>query len=144
MKILLVGAAGVGKTAFVNRLMTGDFNPKYEATRGVIRTKFGDDYEICEFSSQERYSGSLEEEKLPLETYAIVMFNLTDVSSFQEARYWIDRLKQFSPNIKIVLCGNKIDEAGAKLSLTILPENVSLYVTTSFKTNDNVDQLILQ
>lgn len=34
-KLILVGDGGVGKTTFVRRHMTGEFEKRYVATRGV-------------------------------------------------------------------------------------------------------------
>lgn len=36
MKLILVGDGGVGKTTFVKRHRTGEFEKKYEATVGVV------------------------------------------------------------------------------------------------------------
>ena len=40
LNILLYGDGGVGKTTFVNHLMTGHFSPKYVATRGCVQREF--------------------------------------------------------------------------------------------------------
>jgi len=44
-KIVLCGEAGVGKTTWMNRLMTGDWQTKYVATLGVESWKYNVDSE---------------------------------------------------------------------------------------------------
>ena len=41
---------------------------------------------------------------------AVVMFDLTSKQSYHKARDWISRLRDENPEIRIVLCGNKVDK----------------------------------
>lgn len=64
-KICLIGDGGVGKTTFINKVLNGDFNPKYNATQGAVTKDLtlciGDNsyvkYEVWDTAGQEKNVG---------------------------------------------------------------------------------------
>ena len=63
-KLILVGEGGVGKTTFVKRHLTGEFEKKYVATLGVevhplrFSTNFGPiQYNVWDTAGQEKFGG---------------------------------------------------------------------------------------
>ncbi len=63
-KLVLVGDGGVGKTTFVKRHLTGEFEKKYVATLGVevhplqFHTNFGELYfNVWDTAGQEKLAG---------------------------------------------------------------------------------------
>lgn len=120
MKMILVGDGGVGKTTYLKRLITGDFERKYVPTLGVdvkiyeypgiaidgnniTSTK----YDIWDTAGQERFGGLREGYYIGADV-AIVMFDVNSKLSFNNVSKWINEIRKIK-NIPIVLCGNKID-----------------------------------
>ncbi|CAF4409559.1 unnamed protein product, partial [Adineta steineri] len=63
-KLVLVGDGGVGKTTFVKRHLTGEFEKKYEATVGVnvhplnFSTNYGEIiFSVWDTAGQEKFGG---------------------------------------------------------------------------------------
>ncbi|KUF94165.1 Vacuolar protein sorting-associated protein 13C [Phytophthora nicotianae] len=97
-KLILVGDGGVGKTTFVKRHLTGEFEKKYVATLGV-EEKFGglrDGYYI---------QGQC----------AIIMFDVTSRITYKNVPNWHRDLFRVCENIPIVLCGNKVEVKDRKV-----------------------------
>lgn len=60
---MIMGDAGVGKTSYINRVCTGDFEYKYADTKGVtvkpltVETNIGNiTINLAEFGGQDLYS----------------------------------------------------------------------------------------
>src|SRR3546814_6111230 len=65
-KIALVGDGGVGKTTYVKRMLTGEFEKKYVATLGVevhplrFRTNYGPViFNMWDTAGQEKFGGQI-------------------------------------------------------------------------------------
>lgn len=64
-KVCLIGDGGVGKTTFINKVLNGDFTPKYNATQGAVTKNLilciGDNsyvkYEVWDTAGQEKNVG---------------------------------------------------------------------------------------
>lgn len=114
-KIVLIGDGGVGKTNYLNRLQTGNFENKYIATMGVEINPL--DYwetnnpnyifNMWDCAGQEKYGFNKQYWKDA--DGVIVMFDLTSRLSFKNIHYWIENINNIVPNIPIIICGNKID-----------------------------------
>ncbi|WAR03146.1 RAN-like protein [Mya arenaria] len=114
-KLVLVGDGGVGKTTFVKRHLTGEFEKKYVATLGVevhplkFHTNRG---EICfnvwDTAGQEKYGG-LRDGYYIQGQCAIIMFDVTSRVTYKNVPNWHRDLVRVCENIPIVLCGNKVD-----------------------------------
>jgi len=122
-KTVLLGACGVGKTSLVNRHLRGTFDFGSESTIGAsfctnnVKTSVGIvKLSIWDTAGQERYASLI-----PMyyrdANIALVVFDLTDIDSFERAKYWIDTVnasrtnpQAVSSNIDIILIGNKKDK----------------------------------
>jgi GTP-binding nuclear protein Ran len=110
-KMILVGGPSVGKTSFVKRHVTGEFEKTYVPTVGVqvmpvlFHTNIGPvRYMIWDCSGQEineaHYVGA---------KCAIIMFDVSSERSYQQVPKWYKSITNVCEKIPIVLCGNKID-----------------------------------
>lgn len=121
VNIMIIGDAGVGKTSYINRLCTGDFEYKYNDTRGItaknlkVETNIGNiTMNLAEFSGQDLYSEIYDEFPIWRDLSAcILMFSLTSKQSFRNINKWIRKLER---NVRVVppiiLCGAKCDVGG--------------------------------
>nr|XP_033484078.1 ras-related protein Rab-7L1-like isoform X1 [Epinephelus lanceolatus] len=121
LKILIVGDGTVGKTSFVSRYVNGLFSKSYKATVGVdyaVKLLHWSDkdkvrLQLWDIAGQERfismtriyYKGAMG---------CVVMFDVTNTSSFLNCRHWKRDLdnKAMLPNgdsIPCILLANKCD-----------------------------------
>ncbi|XP_053174072.1 ras-related protein Rab-7L1-like [Scomber japonicus] len=157
MKVLIVGDGNVGKSAFVNRYVNGQFNKTYKMTVGVdfsvkvlqwsekekVRLQLWDIAGQERFISMTRvyYKGALG---------CVVMFDVTESSSFLKCRQWKQDLdnKAMLPNgdsIPCILLANKCDLPTRAVSADSINEfsKANGFVTwmeTSVKENKNVGE----
>lgn len=114
-KCVLVGDGGTGKTTFVKRHMTGEFEKKYVATLGVevhplvFHTNRGAiRFNVWDTAGQEKFGG-LRDGYYIQGQCAIVMFDVTSRVTYKNVPNWHRDLVRVCENIPIVLCGNKVD-----------------------------------
>jgi len=115
-KLILVGDGGVGKTTFVKRHRTGEFEKKYVATMGVevhplpFYTTLGPIVFNCwDTAGQEKFGGLRDGYYIGGQA-AIVMFDVTAQVTYKSVPHWHkDLTRVCENNIPIVLCGNKVD-----------------------------------
>ena len=116
-KMLLVGDGNVGKSAFVNRTLTGGFVPHaYEATMGGVidgcdfHTNFGTvRFEICDIAGQDKRSGCRDMHYEGAQC-AIIMFDVTSPRSYESVARWRSEIQRVcGAALPIVVCGNKVD-----------------------------------
>eukprot|EP00465_Bigelowiella_longifila_P013126 CAMPEP_0185264090 /NCGR_PEP_ID=MMETSP1359-20130426/18717_1 /TAXON_ID=552665 /ORGANISM="Bigelowiella longifila, Strain CCMP242" /LENGTH=213 /DNA_ID=CAMNT_0027852187 /DNA_START=8 /DNA_END=649 /DNA_ORIENTATION=- len=114
-KLILVGDGGVGKTTFVKRHKTGEFEKKYVATMGVnvsplkFNTKYGEiTFNCWDTAGQEKFGGLRDGYYIGGEA-AIIMFDVTARVTYKNVPQWHKDLYRVCDNIPMVLCGNKVD-----------------------------------
>ena len=114
-KVVLVGDGGTGKTTFVKRHRTGEFEKKYVATMGVevhpipFYTNLGPVIFNCwDTAGQEKFGG-LRDGYYISSHAAIIMFDVTARITYRSVPHWHKDLVRVCEDIPIVLCGNKID-----------------------------------
>jgi len=114
-KVILVGDGGVGKTTFVKRHKTGEFEKKYVATMGVevhplrFYTNLGPVIFNCwDTAGQEKFGGLRDGYYIGGQA-AIIMFDVTARVTYKSVPHWHKDLVRVCENIPIVLCGNKVD-----------------------------------
>lgn len=114
-KLILVGDGGVGKTTFVKRHRTGEFEKKYVATMGVevhplpFYTNLGNVIFSCwDTAGQEKFGGLRDGYYIGGQA-AIIMFDVTARVTYRSVPHWHKDLVRVCEKIPIVLCGNKVD-----------------------------------
>eukprot|EP00823_Brevimastigomonas_motovehiculus_P007239 TRINITY_DN6242_c0_g1_i1.p1 TRINITY_DN6242_c0_g1~~TRINITY_DN6242_c0_g1_i1.p1 ORF type:complete len:233 (-),score=60.05 TRINITY_DN6242_c0_g1_i1:130-828(-) len=114
-KLILVGDGGVGKTTFVRRHKTGEFEKKYIATMGVevspltFNTNLGPVIFNCWDTAGQEKLGGLRDGYYIGGQAAIIMFDVTSRVTYKNVPHWHKDLVRVCENIPIVLCGNKVD-----------------------------------
>ena len=120
-KLVLIGDGGVGKTTFVKRHLTGEFIKPYVPTKGA-EVSPNDFYtthglirlEIWDTAGQEKF-GNLRDCYYIGAQCAIIMFDLTSRTTYQNVPKWHKDLTKICEKIPIVLVGNKVDVKDRKL-----------------------------
>ena len=73
---------------------------------------------------------------------AMIVFNLNNLSSFQDINFWLSKLKELSGDVPYILVGNKSD-LERKVDKSLIEDEVKRlgvqYFETSAKLNENVD-----
>ena len=114
-KLILVGDGGVGKTTWVEKVLTDDFREFYRATLGVkvrcinFETNHGPArFKIWDTAGQEKFGG-LRDGYYIKGQCAIVMFDVTARLTYKHVPNWHRDVTHVCANIPIVLVGNKVD-----------------------------------
>ncbi|MBN1214004.1 MAG: GTP-binding protein [Candidatus Lokiarchaeota archaeon] len=153
-KSIVVGDGGVGKTAMTLRFSKGFFTEDYKMTIGVdfhvrtinvetdeetIRAKL----QIWDTGGQERFS-SIRPMYYRGALGALLMFDLTNLPSFEHLPQWIEEVRANVQNeVPLLLVGNKcdlIDQRAVTLEeIDTFTRDFNLYyMEASAKTGDNV------
>ena len=155
LKVLLTGAAAVGKTSLVQRFIKNRFQANYKLTVGVdiltkdVEFRAGEmaTLSIWDIGGQQRFE-FIRSTFYKGAAGALLVFDLTREQTYTETRKWLTEIRQFAgADIPFVLIGNKadlledvgevIDRAEAR---TFAENEGSIYIETSAKTGDNVDE----
>ena len=116
VKIIIVGNSNVGKTNIVTRYVKGEFSNEYMITIGmdfltcnleldnkIFKLRLWDTAGSEKFRSVTRgyYSNTC---------YALIVYDITDDSSFNSVKQWIEDVQSFAnKGTNLVLVGNKVD-----------------------------------
>nr|CAB3265381.1 ras-related protein Rab-6A-like [Phallusia mammillata] len=154
-KLVFLGEQSVGKTSLITRFMYDSFDNTYQskATIGIdflSKTMYLEDrtvrLQLWDTAGQERFR-SLIPSYIRDSTVAVVVYDITNVNSFQQTSKWIDDVRtERGSDVIIMLVGNKTDlsdkrqvsiEEGERKAKEL---NV-MFIETSAKTGYNVKQL---
>ncbi|XP_048839253.1 ras-related protein Rab-6A isoform X2 [Brienomyrus brachyistius] len=152
-KLVFLGEQSVGKTSLITRFMYDSFDNTYQATIGIdflSKTMYLEDrtvrLQLWDTAGQERFR-SLIPSYIRDSTVAVVVYDITNVNSFQQTTKWIDDVRtERGSDVIIMLVGNKTDladkrqvsiEEGEKKAKEL---NV-MFIETSAKAGYNVKQL---
>jgi GTP-binding nuclear protein Ran len=151
-KLVLVGDGGVGKTTFVKRHMTGEFEKKYVATLGVevhpllFHTNRGPIvFNVWDTAGQEKLGG-LRDGYYIQGQCAIIMFDVTSRITYKNVPNWHRDLTRVCENIPIVLVGNKVEIKDRKVKakqITFHRKKNLQYYDVSAKSNYNFEKPFL-
>ncbi|XP_033996792.1 RAB6B, member RAS oncogene family a isoform X1 [Trematomus bernacchii] len=143
----------VGKTSLITRFMYDSFDNTYQATIGIdflSKTMYLEDrtvrLQLWDTAGQERFR-SLIPSYIRDSTVAVVVYDITNVNSFQQTSKWIEDVRtERGSDVIIMLVGNKTDLSD-KRQITIeegeqrAKELSVMFIETSAKTGYNVKQL---
>lgn len=151
-KLVLVGDGGTGKTTFVKRHLTGEFEKKYIATLGVevhplgFFTNFGEiKFDVWDTAGQEKFGG-LRDGYYINGQCGIIMFDVTSRITYKNVPNWHRDLVRVCENVPIVLCGNKVDVKERKVkakTITFHRKKNLQYYDISAKSNYNFEKPFL-
>ncbi|XP_006000449.1 ras-related protein Rab-7b isoform X2 [Latimeria chalumnae] len=154
LKIVIIGALGVGKTSLLHQYVNKMFHEDYRTTLGAsILSKMIviDDItlklQIWDTGGQERFR-SMVSTFYKGSDGCILTFDVTDSESFQALDTWredfLEKIIPSDPNFPMVLLGNKIDIDDRKVSTdqakTWSEEKNISYFEVSAKNDINIDQ----
>lgn len=153
LKVIMVGAGGVGKSALTLQFMYDEFVEDYEPTKADSyrkKVKIGEDevsIDILDTAGQEDYAAIRDNYFRSGEGF-ICVFSITEYESFtatQDFREQILRVKG-DENIPFVLVGNKSDLQAVRNvpleeALRLADQWKVPYVETSAKTRMNVEKI---
>lgn len=121
LKMILVGDGGVGKTTFVKRHLTGEFERKYIATQGVEvhpmefnTTKGRIKFNVWDTAGQEKLSGLRDGYYIDAHC-GIIMFDVCSRVTYKSVPKWYKDITRICDGIPLVLVGNKVDEKNRKV-----------------------------
>ncbi|GAA95133.1 uncharacterized protein L969DRAFT_628261 [Mixia osmundae IAM 14324] len=128
VKLVLLGAAAVGKSSVVLRFVQNDFQENKEPTIGAAfltqKCRLEDKvikFEVWDTAGQERFH-SLAPMYYRNAAAAVVVYDVTSAVSLDKAKSWVAELqRQATPNIVIAFVGNKIDLVSGSSSESEVP-----------------------
>lgn len=114
-KVIVIGDSGVGKTGLYTRWSRGTFDHSvtttiscdfgsilYKVKEGVV------DVQIWDTAGQERHH-AVTKSYLRDSHGAILVYDISSLSSFIRIKRWIEDVKENSPECSFMLLGNKVD-----------------------------------
>ncbi|KAK0701627.1 ras family-domain-containing protein [Lasiosphaeria miniovina] len=154
-KLVFLGEQSVGKTSLITRFMYDSFDNMYQATIGIdflskASTMYLEDrtvrLQLWDTAGQERFR-SLIPSYIRDSSVAVVVYDISNVKSFENTRKWIDDVRAERGNdVIIVLVGNKTDlndkrEVTTQQGEEEAKKNDLMFVETSAKLGHNVKTL---
>lgn len=154
LKVLLTGAAAVGKTSLVQRFIKNRFAANYKLTVGVDILTKDVEFRSGEFATLSIWDiGGQQRFEFIRSTFykgaagALLVFDLTREQTYTETRKWLTEIRQFAgEDIPFILIGNKADlleDVGVVIdkneARSFAEKEKSIYIETSAKTGENVD-----
>lgn len=150
-KVVLTGNSGVGKSTFLKRHLTGEFETSYIPTLGVdnhkltFRTNYGPVvFNVWDTAGQEKFSGL--REGYATDTDAVIgMFDIGNKTSLKHLDQWLQMMK--GGQVPTVVCGNKVDltdhsvKVGDKVKVA---KKWGTYYDVSAKSNYNYEKPFLK
>ena len=151
-KLILGGEGGVGKTSMVHRFVEDSFHTDYKSTIGTSIMKKECDFDgleskvrfvLWDLAGQAQFK-RVRQSYLSNAEAGILVYDVTRKDTLDNLENWYNEIKEVSPNISLIIVGNKIDltedrvvstEAGETLAKKL---NLS-YIETSAKTGENIN-----
>lgn len=153
-KILLIGDSGIGKSKLLIRYTDDSYNDSCISTIGVdfkIKTEMVDGknvkLQIWDTAGQERFR-TITSSYYRGSNAIILVFDLSDYSTFLNLEFWLNEIRQNIQNIPILLVGTKNDLKPHK-DLTndkinkFAQDNNFKYFECSSKSGFNVNQVFI-
>ena len=152
-KLVLLGAAAVGKTSILHRFIKGKFAENYAMTIGVDFLSKEVEYEnslvkltIWDLAGQEKFK-FLRKNFYRGTHGALLIFDLTREDTFEEIHTWYAEMKELiKDDVPFILIGNKLDLVKEDNIITkfdtlkFSEDHNSIYMETSTKTGINIKE----
>jgi small GTP-binding protein len=145
MKILLIGDEEVGKTQIFNQFVNNKFDAKYTPTIGLEISHKNKELSIYDIAGQERFQ-SISTSYHQDTTAYILVYDVTNHTSFDNIKKHIEEVKSHNDNIPIILVGNKTDlikdrTVNKEFAQKFAKQNGMTFFETSAKENCNIKEL---
>ncbi|OLS24410.1 MAG: Transforming protein p29 precursor [Candidatus Heimdallarchaeota archaeon LC_3] len=154
-KIVAVGNGGTGKTSCFRRFALNKFETSYLMTLGVdfttkdmiiVDPTSGEEKKIklvlADTAGQEYYS-SIRPSYYMGAQGCVIVFDLSNKTSYESLIKWIKEIKTHLPNILIAIIGNKVDLPGRRVTKeegeSFAKEHDVAYFETSAKEGTGID-----
>jgi len=156
VKIVLLGQAGVGKTTFVKRHCTGEYEKRYIATDTIttsnlmMNTTAGMvNLQIVEYPGMDISFDIKSVDPNPDTTHYMVMFDVTSKTSYQKALQYVNLIRsEFGLVANIIVCGNKCETRDRKVQASEIGKSLLAskftYFDISNKSNYNFEKPFLE
>mmetsp|Transcript_4011 Transcript_4011/g.5627 ORF Transcript_4011/g.5627 Transcript_4011/m.5627 type:complete len:216 (-) Transcript_4011:6-653(-) len=151
-KLVLVGDGATGKTTFVRRHLTGEFERKYEATLGVnvhnltfFTTRGVVKFSVWDTAGQEKFGGLRDGYYVGAHA-AIIFFDVTSRQTYKNVPNWHRDLARVCGDVPMVVVGNKCDVKDRKVKpkqITFHRKKNLQYYDISAKSNYNYEKPFL-
>lgn len=131
--VLIVGDSGVGKSSYVKRIITGEYEKDYISTYGSEYYKMVYEANMDKTTFDIMVLDGLNiDVDMPKVDAVIIMFGFNNPRTYLNADIkWRQYIKNVYGNVPMILCGNKMDMSKS------CDENDS-YIKMSVKTNENL------
>lgn len=148
-KICLLGDFAVGKTSLIRRYVVGRFDDKYLTTVGVAVSRKTLEYPglslhllIWDLVGGRDYSQA---RHLTGVAGAMIVCDLTRENTLASYQIYAEQLRQFNPDVRLVLLANKVDLPDERMIseeqlITRAEEIQAPLLYTSAKTGENVER----
>ncbi|CAL6041379.1 GTP-binding_nuclear protein RAN/TC4 [Hexamita inflata] len=114
-KLIVVGDGCTGKTTFISRHQSGEFQRKYIPTIGVdvrllpFYTSVGEvHFEVHDTAGQEKFGG-LRDAHYINSNACFLFFDVTSRATYNNVESWYSDVDHICPDIPYILIGNKCD-----------------------------------
>ena len=152
ISISIFGETAVGKTCICSTFLGLEFRGEHLTTVGIekmsssIKTEDGVELKLklWDTAGQERFK-SVSVKNIRYSQAAVVVFDLTDKTSFEKISYWIKEIREISPKVPIGLFGNKSDLVDKRVVTQeeindLCKEENLVYFETSAKNNTGIKE----
>jgi len=152
-KLILGGDGAVGKTSMVHRYVENDFAKDYKSTIGTSIMKKECSFKeldstvrfvIWDLAGQAQFK-RVRQSYLANAEAGILVYDVSNRASFENIdKNWYIEIKKGSPNISLILVGNKIDLTENRVISREEGESLAeklqlIYIETSAKTGENIN-----
>ncbi|MEJ2293582.1 MAG: GTP-binding protein [Candidatus Lokiarchaeota archaeon] len=151
-KLILGGDGAVGKTSLVHRFVENTFAKDYKSTIGTSIMKKECSFKelesavrfiIWDLAGQSQFQ-RVRQSYLANAEAGILVYDVTNRKSYENTENWHNEIIKASPNISLILVGNKIDlkdnrEVSNKEGSKLADKLGLSYFETSAKTGENIN-----
>jgi small GTP-binding protein len=119
-KVVVLGSAGVGKTALLDRVANNVFNNTQIPTVGAqyVSVEMKVENEVCTFELWDIAGQEVFRSLVGFYTRdaagVFLVFDLTHRQSYTDLPQWLELLQESAPTVKVIIFGNKSDLASER------------------------------